>query len=111
MYTRIWNKYLPVIRILLKRSGTADQFFQLNVSDFEKTGQARKAGNKFNIYFNNGRADNLIHSSVIAKDLVYMLLEDKAVKELLMQNDYEVSMTSKYELSIKFLARDGGTGS
>lgn len=110
MYTQIWNKYLPVIRILLKRSGTTEQFFQLNVSDFEKPGQVRKTGYKFNLHFNKGRADNLIHSSAIAKDLAHILLEDEGVKGLLVQNDYDISMNSKYELNIKFIVQGQPAG-
>lgn len=104
MYTQIWNKYLPVIKILLKRSATAGQVFQLNVSDFEKPGPARKTGSRFNIQFHKGRAENLVHSSAMAKDLALVLLGDEVVKGLFMQNDYEIGMTSKYELSITSIA-------
>ena len=36
MYTQIWNKYLPIIRILLKRSTGSDQTLNLNATDFER---------------------------------------------------------------------------
>lgn len=103
MHTQIWNKYLPIIKILLKRSASADQLLDLNLTDFERAGIARKSGYKFTIQFSNGRVDNVISSVPLAKDLANALLEDAAVKELLQKNDYQVSMNPKYQIGIKFV--------
>jgi hypothetical protein len=51
MYSQTWNKYLPVIRILLKRSATAPQQTGLNKTDFETGGsRTRKLSCSFTIY-------------------------------------------------------------
>jgi len=42
MYTNIWTKYLPIIRIVMKRSLTAEQTLVLNAPDFERAGMKRK---------------------------------------------------------------------
>jgi len=102
MHTQIWNKYLPIIKILMKRSVNSDQVLDLNVTDFERAGIARKSGYKFMIQFSNGRVDNVISSIPLAKDLASAMLEDAAVKELLQQNDYQITMNAKYQLGIKF---------
>ncbi len=102
MYKQAWAKYLPVIKILLKRSVAGDQSLNMNIPDFEKLG-ARKAGYKFNIEFSKGRVENLINSSPIAKDLSALLFEDAAVKELFTQNEYHISMNSKFQLAIKYI--------
>lgn len=102
MYKQAWAKYLPVIKILLKRSVSGDQLLNMNIPDFEKLG-ARKAGYKFNIEFSKGRVENLINSSPIAKDLSALLFEDAAVKELFTQNEYHISMNSKFQLAIKYI--------
>ena len=60
MYTYIWNKYLPVIRILLKKSAAGAQLLSLNREDFEREGTGRKAGYKFTIAFTDGKATNEI---------------------------------------------------
>jgi hypothetical protein len=103
MYIQTWNKYLPIIKILLKRSVTGEQSLSLNIPDFEKAGAGRKTGYKFNIQFSKGRVDNVISASPIAKDLATVLLQDKAVKELFIQNDYHVSMNTKFQLGIKLI--------
>jgi hypothetical protein len=108
MNTQIWGKYLPIIKILMKRSAGSDQLLDLNVTDFERAGIARKSGYKFTIQFSNGRVDNVISAIPLAKDLASALQEDKAVKELLLQNDYHISLNPKYQLGIKFIPRAGG---
>jgi hypothetical protein len=105
MNTQIWGKYLPIIKILMKRSASGDQLLDLNVTDFERAGIARKSGYKFTIQFSNGRVDNVISAIPLAKDLAAALQEDRAVKELLLQNDYNISLNPKYQLGIKFIPR------
>ena len=46
MYTQIWSKYLPIIKILLKRSANGNQTLELNRIDFERAGTGRKAGRR-----------------------------------------------------------------
>lgn len=104
MYTQTWNKYLPVIRILLKRAITEDQTFQLNASDFQKAATVRKISHKFTIEFSNGKIDNIIGMPEIAKDLSAVLLSDPAAKEILSQNGYTISFDTKCQLNIRRVA-------
>ena len=101
MYTHIWNKYLPIIKILLKRSASGDQTLDLNRIDFERAGTGRKAGYKFTIVFTNGRVANVISSSPLALDLAAVLLQDEAAKAILTGNNYEISLNTRFQLSIK----------
>src|SRR5687768_15775145 len=82
MYTHIWLKYLPIIRILMKKSSAGDQVLNLNRPDFEKAGVARKAGYKFTIEFTNGKVANVISTSQLALDLAAVMLEDATMKSL-----------------------------
>lgn len=100
MYTHIWNKYLPIIKILLKKSSTTEQVLNLNRIDFERAG-GRKAGYKFNIDFSNGKISNVISGFPMASDLGYLLLQDEVIKNLLKDNDYRVSLNTKFQLTIK----------
>lgn len=99
MYTHIWNKYLPVIRILLKKSAAAEQKVGLNRIDFETANRSRKPACSFNIELANGRFVAL-SQSVPAKELVTTLLEDDVAKSLLRQNHYTISLNSDFQLSI-----------
>jgi hypothetical protein len=101
MYTQIWSKYLPIIKILLKRTVNGDQVLDLNRIDFERAGSGRKAGYKFSIEFTKGRVANIISGSALASDLAFVMLEDANVKGILLQGSYVVSLNTKFQLSLK----------
>ena len=108
MYTYTWKKYLPVIRLLLKRSADAEQTVSLNRTDFEKTTKLRKPACSFSVEIVKGRlsAGNL---SVPAKDLVGILQEDEAARILMRQHQYSISLNSDFLLSIKNITPPGET--
>lgn len=101
MYTQIWNKYLPIIKILLKRTVNGDQILDLNRIDFERAGSGRKAGYKFSIEFTRGRVANIISGSQLASDLALAMQEDAGIKALLIPNEYIVSLNTKFQLLLK----------
>ena len=109
MYTQVWTKYLPIIRILLKRSATGEQTLDMNRIDFERAGSGRKAGYKFTIEFRKGRVSNLISSSPLATNLAAVLLQDAVVKDLIQKIDYDVSLNTRFQLHIKNLSADANT--
>ena len=106
MYTQVWTKYLPIIRILLKRSATSEQTLDMNRIDFERAGSGRKAGYKFTIEFRKGRVSNLISSSPLASNLAAVLLQDAVVKDLLQKTDYDISLNTRFQLHIKNISTE-----
>jgi hypothetical protein len=107
MYNAIWEKYLSVIRILLKRAVNEDQSLKLNSSDFEKTGPQKKTGFNFTLRFSNGRVDNLASLSAVAKEMAAVLLAEPQIKELLQQGEYHLTMNTKFVLGIKVVSHAG----
>jgi len=101
MYTYIWNKYLPVIRILLKKSAYGDQLLSLNREDFERAGTGRKAGYKFVIAFTDGKVSNVISGSDLASYLATAMLEDAPTKAVLMTGQFEVILNTKFQITVK----------
>lgn len=101
MYTVIWSKYLPIIRILLKRAVNAEQVLDLNRIDFERAGSARKAGYKFLIELNNARVGNIISGIPLAADLAFVMQNDDLTKNLLLLNNYTLNLSTKFKLTIK----------
>ena len=69
--------------------------------DFERAGTGRKAGYKFTIEFTDGKVGNVISGSTLAMHLASVILEDDAAKQILLENNYEVSLNTKFQLSIK----------
>ncbi len=101
MYNHIWKKYLPIIKILMKKSAGDDQVLDLNRVDFERAGTGRKAGYKFVIEFTDGKVGNVISGSTLAMHLASVILEDESARQILRENNYEVSLNTKFQLSIK----------
>ncbi len=104
MYTYIWNKYLPVIRILLKKSFNGDQLLSLNRDDFERAGTGRKAGYKFVIEFTDGKVSNVISGSDLASHLAAAMLEDSATKQVLQTGQFQVILNTKFQITVKNIA-------
>ena len=99
MYVHVWNKYLPIIKILMKKSTvTGTQTFDMNRIDFEKAGSGRKAGYKFSIEFRRGKVANVISSSQLATDLASVLTSDPAMKLILSTMDVTVTLNPKFQL-------------
>jgi hypothetical protein len=103
MYTNVWSKYLPIIRIVMKRSLAAEQILALNASDFERAGMKRKSGYKFSFGLKEGKLKNVIIDLPLASSLVAVLLEDKAVRELIQTNEFHIALSPKYELTIRHI--------
>ncbi|HEV7331786.1 MAG TPA: hypothetical protein VGN63_12175 [Flavisolibacter sp.] len=99
--TNVWLKYLPILRIILKRALTEEQQFALNVPDFERAGFKRKSGYKFFIRLKDGRLDNVLVDTPIASSLASTLLEDPAIRELVQTNELHISMNAKFQLTIR----------
>lgn len=101
MYNHIWKKYLPIIRILMKRSISEDQVLDLNRIDFERAGTGRKAGYKFKIEFSDGKVGNVISSSELAMHLAQVMLEDESARQIISEGNFEMSLNTKFQLTIK----------
>ncbi len=85
----------------MKKSATGDQVLDLNRVDFERAGTGRKAGYKFTIEFTDGKVGNVISGSALAMHLAAVILEDDVAKQILNENNYEISLNTKFQLSIK----------
>lgn len=100
MYIITWKKYLPVIRLLLKKSAQAEQKMTLNRTDFERTSRIRKPVCSFDIEVINGRL-NRLNPAAQVKSLMEVLTQDEAANQLLRKKHYAISLSSDFQLTIK----------
>jgi hypothetical protein len=102
MFSQAWNKYLPIIKILMKRSASgSSQVVDMNKTDFERAAGGRKAKFTFNVTLHKGRIQNVSSPSPVAKELATILQEDDMTRILVRQYDYEFSVNGSFQLSIK----------
>ena len=100
-YLQAWKKYVPVIRLYLKRSMTEDQQFKLNITDFESAGDRGKSGYTFNLQMENGKPTNNISGSAVARDLYELLKADELIKAFLQDKSVKISVGKSFMLTIK----------
>jgi len=100
LFIPVWNKYVPVIRILLKRSAIAEQVLDMNRIDFERIGGIRKAGYKFTVNFISGKPQAFLSASDLEQSLTTALQEDEKIKQQMLESDYTFSLTTKFQLQI-----------
>lgn len=100
-YLTTWKRYIPVIRLHLKRSLTTEQSFKLNITDFESAGDRGKSGYTFNITIENGKVTNNISGSAVARDLYEALKTDEAIKTMLQDKNIKISVGKSFLFSIK----------
>jgi hypothetical protein len=100
MYVHTWKKYLPVLRILLKRSASAEQNLVMDRVDFEKVNKARKPLCAFSVDVVKGRVSPL-SAPLPAKDLLEVMTADPVALDLLRTNRYHISLTNSFKLQIR----------
>lgn len=100
LFLSAWKKYLPVIRILLKKSAGETQVLNMNRTDFERDAK-RKLGYKFVVNFIGGKPDVIVAGSEIIQSFIYALVNDGVVSQLLLKNNYSFMLNNKYQLEIK----------
>ena len=100
-YLQTWKKYLPVIRLHLKRSVNEEQQFKLNITDFESAGERGKSGYTFNLQMENGKVKNNISGSAVARDLYESLKTDDLIKAFMQEKSIKISVGKSFMLTIK----------
>ena len=100
MYTYTWKKYLPVIRLLLKKSANTNQEIKIDRIDFEKGTRSRKTLGSFNIELSKGRLVT-ISPPIAARELYDVLADDDITRKIISKNNYEIQFSSDFRLQIK----------
>ena len=100
-YLQTWKKYIPVIRLHLKKSVAEEQQFKLNITDFESAGERGKSGYTFNLQMENGKVKNNISGSAVARDLFESLKNDDLIKAFLQDKSVKISVGKSFMLTIK----------
>lgn len=101
LFLSVWQKYIPVIRILLKRSAAGDQVLTMNRIDFERDGKTRKSGYKFVVNFVNSKPDIIPAGNEFIQSFISSLQNDEIIHELFLKNNYIFTLSNKYQLEIK----------
>jgi hypothetical protein len=101
MFTQTWKKYLPVIKLFLKRSLKEEQSLSLNSSDFQKAAGGKKIKYNFSVTLVRGRIERADNTAPIARQLAEVLFQDEQSFAFLQKQVIEFNMKSGFQLGIK----------
>ena len=102
-YLARWNKYLPVIRLHLKKAIAEDQRIVLDEVDFKTVGNRTASGYTFNLEVANGKVTNDISGTVVAVTLFEVLKDDAVCRSILNTRRTKISLGKNYTLQIRVL--------
>ena len=100
-YDSVWQKYIPVVRILLKKSAAEQQALLINRVDFERAGISRKSGYKFEVGFTNGKPDTIFIENELVQSFIAAIQNDETIHQHLLLNSYTFTFSTNYQLQIK----------
>ena len=103
MFLQTWKKYLPVIILLMKRSGKGEQqVLDMNYTDFQRATGGKKTKLTFSsLQLDNGRTNYDANNTPLAKDLMLVLQENEQSGAMMKQQQFEFSLNSKFQLIIR----------
>lgn len=102
-YSHLWMKYSAVIHVLLKKTENEPQKLQLYKHEFEQFGHKQSSNVTFSIDLINGRAQNIVSSTPIARDLWRVLDNNTVTKNWLKEHNVKISIGKSFELQFEKL--------
>ncbi len=106
MYTQLWKKYLPVIRLLLKKTGDTNQKLQLYKHEFEATGARNKLGYIFTLEMVNGKPINKSNKTAVSNDLCILMSENEAIATWMKEQQIKISVNRACEMTLSALPKE-----
>jgi hypothetical protein len=100
-FLALWTKYLPVMRILLKKSVAEEQQVSLGKMELQSADNRKNANYSFNMEIVKGKIENGIGAAAIGKDLFYILSNDSTVKSFMHDKNISIQMTRTAQLTFK----------
>ena len=86
----------------MKRSGKGEQVLDMNHTDFERAAGGKKIKLSFSgLQLDNGRLNFHAKHAPLAKDLSLLLQENEQSKILIRDKQFEFSMNSSFQLTIR----------
>ncbi len=102
MFLALWTKYLPIIRIVLKKTVAGEQQqVALGKLELHAVDNRKNANYSFDLEIINGRVEKGIGSKTISKDLFVILNSDPIVKEFMADKTIMISMGKSLQLTLK----------
>lgn len=97
----LWTKYLPALRILLKKAVIEEQRFTLSKIELQSVDNRKNANFSFNLEILNGKVESGPGVSPMGKDLFNVLNGDLIVRMFMLDKKIMIQMTRSSLLTLK----------
>jgi hypothetical protein len=88
----LWTKYLPAIRILLKKAVTEEQQITLSKIELQSVDNRKNVNFSFNLEISNGKVESSLSVSPMGKDLFNVLNGDQLVRRFMLDKKITIQM-------------------
>lgn len=100
-YLALWTKYLPAIRILLKKAVAEEQQMSVGKLELQSIDTRKNVNFSFNMEINHGKVENSLAVAALGKDLFSVLNGDSVVRTFLKDKNIAIEMTKATMLKIR----------
>jgi len=101
MAVALWTKYLPAIRILLKKAMTEEQQMVLSKMELQSVDNRKNPNLSFHMEICKGKVENSMSLPGIGKDLFAVLNGDQATRKFMHDKTVTIQMTRSPQLTLK----------
>jgi hypothetical protein len=99
-FLALWTKYLPAIRILLKRAVNEKQQITLSKMELQSIDNRKNVNFSFDLEISNGKIENSMAVHAMGKDLFNVLNGDLTVRKFMHEKKIVIQMTRASLLTI-----------
>src|SRR5260370_41415437 len=92
-FLTLWMKYLPAIRILLKKSVNEDQQISLGKMELQTLDNRKNANFSFNLALTKGKVENTIRVAAIGNDLFNDLSNDSIIMSFMEHTNIMIQLS------------------
>lgn len=100
LYVLLWNKYKPVLVKLMRDAAEGPQEYQFIPHEFRDLNPKERGGHSFTLEAHKRRAQNNIKMSVVAQDLLEILIKSNTAYELMEEAMFEFTMDKQFKLTV-----------
>jgi hypothetical protein len=100
-FLMLWTKYLPAIRILLKKAVNEEQHITLSKMELQSIDNRKNVNFSFDMEISNGKVENSIAVPAMGKDLFSVLNGDPLVRNFMFDKKISINMTKASLLTLK----------
>jgi hypothetical protein len=97
----LWTKYLPAMRILLKKAVNEEQQIAFSKIELQSIDNRKNVNFSFNLEISNGRVESTLGVSPMGKDLFNVLNSDQLVRSFMLDKKIIIQMTKSSLLTFR----------